>query len=399
MEHCRFIIGASCRKKMMEEKLDLDEVRKEINRIDDEILQLLVVRKEQTYKVAEYKANNRKEIRDLPREKEIFTRLLLKAKELGLSLDYVKSIFSEIIKDSIKLQRFLVQKQANLEISNKIINIAFNQNTSAFSLRVASNYFHNSNLNLDPCKSFSEVFEKVRNGKNDYAIVPIENSLGGSNNLIYDLLMENPLFTIGEVEVPVEFTLVALNNAQLENITDIYCRPEEVILCNDFIKDKRLKVHYLSDHRDIYSKLKEKNSLTLAGISYQSSIDPEGIKVLSDEIANQKKILTRYIILSRKQVDVDDQIPAKTSVIFSTKQEIGSLASVLNIFKDHKINLLKLESRPMKDNHSEELFYLDFEGNLKSPSVVNAINQATNICRFFRVLGNYPIYEISLDLE
>ena len=114
-----------------------------------------------------------------------------------------------------------------------------------------------------------------------------------------------------------------------------------------------------------------------------------GLEVIKANLANQKENHSRFIVVARKPLQVSTQIPTKTSLIMSTKQQAGSLADALMIFKQHNINLVKLESRPTHGNPWEEVFYVDLEANLIDNQVKHALEELKQHTQYVRVLGCY----------
>ena len=113
------------------------------------------------------------------------------------------------------------------------------------------------------------------------------------------------------------------------------------------------------------------------------------LEVIKANLANQKENHSRFIVVARKPLQVSTQIPTKTSLIMSTKQQAGSLADALMIFKQHNINLVKLESRPTPGNPWEEVFYVDLEANLIDNQVKHALEELKQHTQYVRVLGCY----------
>jgi chorismate mutase/prephenate dehydratase len=137
-------------------------------------------------------------------------------------------------------------------------------------------------------------------------------------------------------------------------------------------------------------KVAAMNSPKVAAIGSEAGGDLYGLQVLERNLANQKQNITRFIILARKPVEVTPQVPAKTTLIMATGQQAGALVEALLVLRQHNLVMSKLESRPINGNPWEEMFYIDFQGNLRSDEVQQALKELTPITRSLKVLGCYP---------
>jgi len=120
-----------------------------------------------------------------------------------------------------------------------------------------------------------------------------------------------------------------------------------------------------------------------------------GLSVLKGDIANQEESFTRFLVIAKQPRKVDGRIPSKTAIVIHTLNKAGALVEALNVFKEHGINLTKLESRPIPGNSWEEMFYIDFLGNLESDLVKTALGDLTKLVRFIKVLGCYPACDVT----
>jgi chorismate mutase/prephenate dehydratase len=120
-----------------------------------------------------------------------------------------------------------------------------------------------------------------------------------------------------------------------------------------------------------------------------------GLTVLKSGISNHEENFTRYLIVAKTPTKVDARIPSKVSIVMNTLNKPGALVDTLVVFKEHGINLTKLESRPIPGNSWEEMFYIDFLGNLEAPNVTAAIGEVTKLARFIKILGCFPACDIT----
>ena len=140
--------------------------------------------------------------------------------------------------------------------------------------------------------------------------------------------------------------------------------------------------------------IKEKGDKTFAAIASREAAEIFNVVVLREDIANQQGNFTRFLICSRNPITVDDRIPAKTSLILATAHKPGSLVDALSVFRDYHINMTKLESRPIIGNPWEEMFYLDFQGNIQDQKVKSLLDEVGKHTRYLKILGCYPAKDV-----
>ena len=373
----------------------VDDVRKNIDEIDAQIIELMAKRKEQAIKVGEAKVSNGLPIREIKREEAVLARAVKRARELGLDAHVVTSVFSDIIADSFRTQRNILQEKINpAAVSGVSIKVAFQQALGKYSAEASDKCFPNAKINLQAADTLKEVLAKVESGLADYAVLPLENNSTGSNNEAYDSLLHSQLYIAGEVKVKFEPCLIAKEGSDLKQINTVYCHPQDALLCKNFLSEQAVKIHYLTDQESAVQKLTELNNNSVAAITGKLVEELKGLKIIAEEIGNQSDIYSRYVAVSRKPLKVDLRVPAKTSIVFSTAQKPGALVDALAIFKELNINLTKLESRPVQGNNWEEMFYVDFEGNAEDERVKMALEQLGKNCKFFKVLGCYPGFDL-----
>jgi len=376
----------------------IEKLRKEINDVDEKLVKLLSERRRLSKEVILTKETTQSPIRDPKREEELLRRIINTGKKVGLDSTYVSKIFYEVIEDSVRLQQKFVQtSRSERDGKKRSIKIAFQGIQGAYSYLAAKKYFSQSNLILDFVfkKRFDEVITAVENGEAELAILPIENTTSGGINEVYDLLLHTSLSIIGEEKYHVNHCLVGIKNAPYEKIKKIYAHHQAASQCSKFLESfTSVSIEYFADTAMSVQKVKEENNPTYAAIASEEAAKLFGLKILKRDIANQKENYTRFLIASRKPQPVDSRIPCKTSLIMATSQMPGSLVEALNVFRKYNVNLTKLESRPIVGNAWEEMFYLDFEGNIQNEIIQKLIDELGQYIRFMKILGSYPSQEL-----
>ncbi|AYN24680.1 chorismate mutase [Buchnera aphidicola] len=376
----------------MPSKNDLLNFRNEINEIDKNIVQLLVKRKKLVLNIARSKIKNNQPIRDIEREKNLLEKLTNLAKKNNLDINYITRLFQLIIEESVLTQKKLLNKFCNDN----------NLNCSRFSFlgpkgsysHIAASQYAERNFKMcieNACFNFKEVVQSVENNQTDYAVLPIENSCSGFINEIFDILKKTNLFIIGEINILINHCLLAIKKIELNKIKTIYSHPQPFQQCSYFINQfPNWKIQYTNSTADAMKKIANYNVITNAALGSELGSKIYGLKVLSKNLANKKKNITRFILLSRKPVTFSSKIPTKTTLIFNTGQESGALAEVLLILKKKKLIMKKLTSQNIYKNPWEEMFYIDIQANLSSSLMQETLDQIRKITKFIKVLGCYP---------
>ncbi len=379
---------------------ELKKLREEINRIDEKIIALLGERRKLSKEVIEIKERYDFPLRDKKREAELLGKLVELGKERGVDSTLIKKIYSEIIDDSVKLQQNYLYKisEQNELVDGKIV-VAIQGIKGSYSYLSSKKFFKESGKKLEflSYKRFDEVVHAVEKGEADYAVLPIENTTSGGINEVYDLLLHMTLSIVGEERYEVRHCLAATEETAPGKIKKVFAHYQAAAQCSNYLATlPDVSLEYYADTAMSVQKIKEENNPLYAAIASEDAAKLFGVKILRRNIANQVNNITRFLICARKPVELDLRIESKTSLVISTSHTPGSLAEVLNIFKKHDLNLTKLESRPIIGNPWEEMFYLDFEGNIAERRVMKAIEELNPHTRFVKILGSYPKNEIQI---
>jgi prephenate dehydratase len=283
--------------------------------------------------------------------------------------------------------------------------IAYQGEPGAYGEQAAFDFFGASSSPMG-VPTFDRVFECVVSAEADFGIVPIENSLAGSIHRNYDLLMRHDLRIVGETVVRVSHQLLALPGVKLEDIERIYSHWQPLGQCERSLASllpnaERIEVY---DTAGSAKMVKEENRRDTAAIASQRAGKLYGLAALREAIEDDPTNYTRFVVLARtttadgrRQTDVNRHSPivnSKTSIVFATRNEPGSLFHALAVFALRKIDLSKIESRPLQGSPWEYLFYLDFAGDADEPNCKRALDHLREFATILRVLGSYPRAEM-----
>ncbi len=267
------------------------------------------------------------------------------------------------------------------------MRVAFQGEVGAYSEEAAHQFFGPS-IETVPYKDLSEVFRAAEKGEVEFAIVPIENSLEGSVTQTFDLLLDSDLKICGELKLRIVHCLIAAQGTDLHSIETVYSHPQALGQCRKFLENLKYKIISTYDTAGSVMYIKEKNLIGAASIASERAAEIYDMKVLAKGIEDDPNNFTRFFALGKQ--DVTPTGRDKTSIIFTTKHVPGALFKALEAFAIKKINLTKIESRPIKGMPWEYNFYLDFEGHRTEKKCQEAFEHFKDITVFFKILGSYP---------
>jgi len=376
----------------------LGKIREEINKVDSGMIKLLAQRRELAKDVILAKETSHDPIRDHKRESDLMNRLVKLGKREGLDSHFLSKVFYEIIEDSVRLQQSYVQTKLNAKgEKKKSIGVAIQGIEGAYSYLASQKYFSRQKVELNFFfkNRFDEVVQSVEKGEADIAVLPIENTTSGGINEVYDLLLQTTLSIIGEEKFQVRHCLVAPAEVPIRKIKKVFAHYQAAAQCSKFLATiPNVAIEYFDDTAMSGQKIKEEGNDFFAAITSEEAAKLFRLKILKKDIANQSDNFTRFLIASRKPQEVDLRIPCKTSIVMATSHTPGSLVDALHVFRKYNVNMTKLESRPIIGNPWEEMFYLDFEGNIASELIQKVLDELGQHTRFIKVLGSYPSQEL-----
>jgi prephenate dehydratase len=265
--------------------------------------------------------------------------------------------------------------------------IAFQGEKGAFSEDAACHFFKEP-VEPVPQKNFKDVFNAVASGGCSCGIIPIENSFTGSIHQNIDLLLEFHLSVIGEIILRIHHTLMAKKGVGLEAIRKVYSHPQALEQCSMFLESlKDVEIVPMYDTAGSAKIIREEKRADTAAVASSRAAKDYGLHILKKGIENNDQNFTRFLVISHDPVTPDKN--AKTSIVFSAKDIPGALFKSLSVFALRDINLLKIESRPLRKGPWRYWFYLDFEGSIADDVTQKALNHLQEITSFFKVLGSY----------
>lgn len=247
--------------------------------------------------------------------------------------------------------------------------------------------------------SFFELFRCMETGDCDEIVVPVENSIEGSVNMVLDLLSKSNDITVSyELVLPITHALLALPGTKPAEVTTVMSHPQALAQCQAFLRRQlpQARLYQASStamaaQMCINGELKEENGNKeiTAVIGNRALAGIYNLEILMDEVNDVKNNKTRFLVLSREKTQPTGR--DKTSLIFSTKKDLpGSLVNVLLEFSNRNINLTEILSRPSQNELGEYIFFLDCEGHILDPLVAEALEAIQSKTSWLKILGSYP---------
>jgi len=376
--------------------MSLEDLRKEIDEIDDALVQLLVRRMDVSARVAEDKRKTGKPVFDPTRERRKLADIASKMPEDLRETGYL--LYSLIFELSRSRQHRLlgtggVTAKAisdAIESSPKMLPFApmvgCQGVEGAYSQIACERVFQSPNIFY--FKTFEDVFSAVDKGFIQYGVIPLENSTAGSVNKVYDLMMKYRFSIVRSVRIKVDHNLVALPGAKLEDITEIYSHEQAINQSTQFLSSlKGVRAIACENTAVAAKRVAESGRLDVAALSSRACTRLYNLQCLQSSVQDMGNNFTRFIVIS-KNLEI---LPGadRTSLMLTLPHTAGSLYKVLSRFYALGINLNKLESRPIPDRNFEFMFYFDLDVPVYSPNFIQLMGELETTCDQFNYLGSY----------
>ena len=368
--------------------------RAEIDRIDSELLRLLNERAAIALRVGEVKQQADASLCDPKRESEVLSRLT--AENPGPFDDKsIENIFQRIIDESLHLQQRTYHRPFREAVGGERLDLMPEGSRVAF-LGERGTFSHEAAIRvlgqdgeLVSLPTFDDLFGSVERGEADFILAPLENTIVGSVHRCYDLLLKSDLNIAAEIILPVAHFLVACKQAEFETIETVESHPAALAQCERFFAaHPDLRRIAGDDTAGSVKRAVESGDPTRAGIGSRRTAELYGGKILREHIEDHAENFTRFGLLSPEpnQSGGGDKI----SMVLTLRHEPGSLHNALRAFVRRNIDLLKIESRPIKESPSEFYFYLDIRPPTSESELKGAMDEVREQAADVRYLGRYP---------
>lgn len=258
----------------------------------------------------------------------------------------------------------------------------------SFHHQVVKEYF-SENVDIDECLSFEELIDSLIAGKSDQAVMAIENSIAGPIIPNYALIDKNNLHIIGEHYLNIQQNLMALKGQKIEDIREVHSHPMALLQCMDFLKQyPNIKLVEDKDTAETARRIQEKQLTGIAAIASVTASEMYDLDIIALSIQTIKNNMTRFVIIKKQNSFLPESEINRASVKFELDHKRGSLAAVLNVMSDCKLNLTKIQSLPKIETPWKYSFFVDvtfekYEDFAKAKALLNIMAE------YFKVLGEY----------
>ncbi|MEN9535060.1 MAG: prephenate dehydratase [Verrucomicrobiota bacterium] len=352
--------------------MNLDDIRRQIDAIDQELLALLNRRADLVHEVGVVKKRDGLQIYAPEREESLLRRLI--AMNQGrLSESSIRAIYREIMSAALALEDDL--------------KIAYLGPEGTWTHQAAIKKFGHS-VSYSPQPNFADVFDQVTRRSADYGVVPIENSTEGAVSHTLDLFVDSPLHICSQILLRIENCLMSA--IPRGEIRTLYSHPQVFGQCRAWIHKNfphadLVEVSSTTKAAQIAQEQAKQGAAALGG---PLAAEIYGLKVLESAIQDRATNTTRFLVIGEKTCPPTGH--DRTSVLFAIHDRPGSLVKALQAFDNFHINLSKIESRPSKRKDWEYVFYVDLAGHCEDPQVAEALAELHQHCSMIKLLGSYP---------
>ncbi len=362
---------------MSDDKPTLDNLRDQIDLIDQNIQDLISKRAQCAQQVAEVKraasADGEPVVFYRPEREAQVLRKVMARNQGPLNSEIVAHLFREIMSACLALEEQMM--------------IAYLGPEGTFTQAAAQKYF-GSGVLTKPMATIDEVFREVESGNAHYGVVPVENSTEGVVNTTLDSFTRFSLAICGEVELRIHHHLLAGKNTKHDAITRIYSHQQSLAQCRQW-----LDAHYPSVDRIAVSSNAEaakrlQSEWNAAAIAGEVAAGIYGLEKIASNIEDNPHNTTRFLMVGRNHVAATGQ--DKTSIIVSMKNKPGALFELLRPFHDADIMLTRIETRPSQELTWTYLFFIDFEGHETDPAIIEVMEKVEKLAVNVKRLGSYP---------
>ncbi len=377
--------------------MNLEELRAEIDTIDDNLLQDFAQRMNVVGQIGLEKKSEGLPTLDPAREREkladIVSKLPPEMEQYGYTLWSMLFEISRSYQSSLNPQPSALRKDIERAIADTqplfppAATVACQGVEGAYSQLACEKLFKHPQVMY--FKSFESVFSAIENGFCDYAVLPLENSTAGSVKEIYDLMLRHSSFKIvRSTRLKVDHNLVAKKGTKMSDIKEIFSHPQAISQCAKFLDAMPgVKITACENTAAAAEAVAKSGRTDVAAISSYNCVELYGLERLAADIQDRSNNYTRFICISKKL----EIYPGadKTSLMLVLPHRPGALYQILGRFYALGMNLIKLESRPLPDREFEFMFYFDLETSVYSDEFIRLVDDLDAICEEFQYLGSY----------
>ncbi len=362
-------------KKINQKPDRLTLAREEIDTVDREMAALFERRMRAVEAVADYKMAHGLPITDSAREEAILRRNAAYIEDEAL-----RPFYAEFESAVMQVSRHYQRKRLSG------MRVAFSGIEGAFAHIAARRIFPSAEC--VPYPDFGSAYEAALSGECDLAVLPIENSTAGEVGQVIDRLFSGSLAVNAVYDFSITHHLMAPKGATLASIREVVSHPQALAQCAPFIRMHGYKERTAENTALAARAVAEENDIGIAAIASEETAELYGLEVLCRHINETGLNTTRFAVLARSCA-VDTAKDKHSILLFTVRNEAGSLAEAINIIGEHGYNMRCLRSRPMKELLWQYYFYVELEGDLYTDEGKRMLGELTRCCDRLKVLGSF----------
>lgn len=372
----------------------LNNYRDEIDAIDAQLAELFEKRMDVAKKVGEYKRKHHMEIFVPEREKAVIQKRTEQTKNPDYQ-KYTAEFFENIMRISRSLQSTIVEETADIPMEptnfkQENLKVVYPGMAGSYSGEALKKCFPDAEEVIN-VTTFTEVAHMVAERKADFGVLPFENNSSGAIADTLDLLMSEKVYIVGEVYVDIHHCLMGTQDADLSDIEEVYSHQQGFAQSKSYLATMKnhVKCTPLDNTAFAAKYVAECNDKHKGAIASRLAAETFGLKILQENIHENSGNTTRFVVIANRMMG--NEKCNKISCAFIARHKSGALCDVLAMFARNGINLLHIESRPLKEKDFSYMFHVDFEGNLALHNVKAVISGMRECGVDFYVLGNYEM--------
>lgn len=355
----------------------LQEARERINQIDSQMAGLFVQRMRAAEMVAEYKKAHGMPILDAEREE-----LVIRNGSNRVDDEMLREYYVDFLCDTMTISRRYQQRLLHG------MKVAYSGTEGAFAHIAADKLFPDAQKTA--FSDFKAAYDSVVTGKCDVVVLPLENSYAGEVGQVTDLMFSGPLYVNNVLPLSITHDLLAVEGATLETVKTVVSHPQALSQCDDFIRTHGYGQMQYANTALAAKYVAERNDPTVAAIASGESAGRFGLNLLAEGINRSQVNTTRFAVLSRSENrNISKQHGAHFILVFTVRNEAGSLAQALNIIGSHEFNMRTLRSRPMRELLWQYYFYVEAEGNIHSADGNEMLKELAVCCDKIKCVGSF----------
>lgn len=355
----------------------LEQARGIINEVDSEMAKLFVRRMEAAAMVAEYKKTHGLPVLDAIREEQVIRRGSARVED-----DELRAYYVNFIRNNMELSRAYQHKLL------EGMRVAYSGTEGAFAHIATGKLFPTAQRIA--YGDFAAAYRAVERGECDACVLPVENSYNGEVGQVTDLMFSGNLYVNAMLDLAVSQDLLAVKGTDKSEIKTVISHPQALGQCAEYVRKMGWTTEEYANTALAAKSVAERGDRTVAAIASADAAEVFGLEVLEKNINESRTNTTRFAAFSRSErLQEGARMGEHFIMVFTVKNEAGSLARAIDVIGQHGFNMRNLRSRPMKELLWQYYFYVEADGNIHTPKGREMLDELSAFCDRLKVVGTY----------